>query len=267
MSTVALDTRARPYNNTVEFVRTVYLVGAREIRNLIRTPAAFIPSFFIPLFFFFVQSASLTKLAQGSGAVADYKSFILPVSILFAVSNEGAGFNMVQDIERGYFDRLMLSPAARPALLVGFVGANFAGVVLKSSIVMLLAMLFGANIVTGFFGIFPMILLAATWGVVFAGIGMAVAIRTGNAQAVQGALVFLFPLLFLTTSFAPKAAMETWMRTAVTYNPLTYILEGMRSFTTYGFQWGTVGKALLALAIMAPITMGLALSAHRARQR
>ncbi len=267
MTTVALERASARYNNVTEFLRAVYYVGAREIRNLIRTPAAFLPSFFIPLFFYFVQSASLAGLAEASGAVSDYKSFILPVSILFAVSNEGAGFNMVQDIERGYFDKLMLSPAARPALLLGFVGANFTGVMLKSFIVSILAMLAGANVVTGLPGMVAMILLASVWGVVFAGVGMATAIKTGNAQAVQGTLVILFPLLFLTTSFAPKEAMEGWMATAVSYNPLTYILEAMRSFTTYGFQWETVGKGLLAVAIMAPITMGLALAALRARLR
>lgn len=269
MTTIALEpAQTHSYNNVSEFMRAVYYVGAREIRNLIRTPAAFLPSFFIPLFFYFVQSGQLARALEGAGgslAAGDYRSFILPVSILFAVSNEGAGFNMVQDIERGYFDKLMLSPAARPALLMGFVSANFVGVIIKSLVVTLLAMLFGADIATGFWGIIPMILLAAVWGVVFAGIGMAMAIKTGSAQAVQGSLVFLFPLLFLTTSFAPKEALEPWMRTAVAYNPLTYILDAMRSFTTFGFDWSTVGKGLLAIGIMAPITMSLSLAALRAR--
>lgn len=229
---------------------------------MIRTPAAFIPGFFIPLFFFFVQSGSLSRAAAGSG-FPNYKAFVLPVAILFSVSNEGAGFNMVQDIERGYFDKLMLSPANRSSVLIGTVGANFIGILLRSLIVTLIALAIGMEFATGLAGVFPMVLLASLWGFVFANIGTAVAIKTANAQAVQGSLVFLFPMLFLTTSFAPRVLMEGWLRTAVAYNPITYVLEAMREFswvdpTAPGFDWWVLGKAVIALAIMAPLTFGFA---------
>ncbi|MFN2642806.1 MAG: ABC transporter permease [Actinomycetota bacterium] len=262
---VALAPHARTYRRKTEFFRATYYVAMREIRNLIRTPAAFIPSFFIPLFFFFVQSGSLQRLAERSGQVTDYKAFVLPVAILFSVSNEGAGFNMVTDIERGYFDKLMLCPANRLAVLIGTVGANFAGVLFRSLIVTAIALATGLHFATGIAGILPMVFLASLWGLVFAGIAMAVAIKTANAQAVQGSIVFLFPLLFLTTSFAPREAMTGWLKVAVGYNPITYILEGMRSFSAYGFDATRIAKGVLAVLIMAPITMGLSIAALRGR--
>jgi ABC-2 type transport system permease protein len=265
VTAIAATPRARHYQGTTEFVRAVYYVGAREIRNLIRTPAAFLPSFFIPLFFYFVQSGSLEKLAQQSGAVGDYRAFILPVAIMFSVSNEAAGFNMVTDIERGYFDKLMLSPANRVAILLGTIAANFASVMFRSAVVTFAAMAAGLRFKTGIVGVLPMILIASLWGLVFAGVGMAMAIKTGNAQAVQGTIVFLFPLLFLTTSFAPREQMTGWLKTAVAYNPLTYVLDAMRSFTIYGYDAGLIGKGLLVLCVMAPITMGLAIAALRGR--
>jgi len=262
---VALAPQARVYQRRTEFFRAMYYVGAREVRNLLRTPAAFIPSFFIPLFFFFVQSGSLQKLAERSGQVGNYKAFVLPVAILFSVSNEGAGFNMVTDIERGYFDKLMLSPANRLAVLVGTVAANFAGVLFRSLVVTAVALAAGLHFATGITGVLPMVLLASLWGLVFSGIAMAVAIKTANAQAVQGTIVFLFPLLFLTTSFAPRAAMTGWLRTAVAYNPITYILEAMRSFSATGLDAAVIAKGVVAVLIMAPITMGLAIAALRGR--
>ncbi|MFN2614634.1 MAG: ABC transporter permease [Actinomycetota bacterium] len=265
VATEVMTPQTRPYHEATEFFRAIWYVGAREIRNLIRTPAAFIPSFFIPLFFFFVQSGSLAGLVQRSGAIGDYKAFILPVAILFSVSNEGAGFNMVQDIERGYFDKVMLVPANRLGFLIGTVGANFMSVVFRSLIVTGVAMAAGLHFKTGIAGVLPMVLIASLWGLVFAGVGLTTAIKTGNAQAVQGTIVFLFPLLFLTTSFAPRAQMTGWLKTAVIYNPITYILDAMRSFSVYGLQWGTIGKGLLALAILAPITMGMAIRALHSR--
>lgn len=255
------------FNRSSEFFHSLWWLSVREIRNTLRTPEAFIPSLFIPLFFFFVQNASLATIAQGSGAVIDYKAFVLPVAILFATSNEVAGFNMVTDIERGYFDKLMLTPVSRLSVVLGAMAGNFIGVIFKAFVVSVVAMVTGVAFATGFVGMLAMVLIAGLWGVVFAGVGMAVALKTGSSKATQGSVAFLFPLLFLTTSFAPKESLAGWLKVAVSYNPVTYILEAMRSFSAYGFQTGTVFKGVLAIAVMGAITMSFAVAALRGRMK
>lgn len=258
-------TVAAPWHGLRTGARAVAHLGGRQIRNTLRQPAEWLPAMLIPLFFYFVQSASLTGFARRSG-IPNYEAFVLPVAILFATTNEGVGFHMVEDIERGYFDKLALAPVSRLAIILGAMGANFVRVLVQALVVSVIALATGTVFETGVAGMIAMVLLASLWGVAFAALGIGVALRTANSQAVQGAQVVVFPLLFLTTSFAPKEALTDWLQTAVTYNPMTYILEGMRAFATTG-DMGDVLKGLLAVVGLGAITITFALRMLRARLR
>ncbi|MGZ4103910.1 MAG: ABC transporter permease [Actinomycetota bacterium] len=258
--------RAIEWHVVRETARATGRLAQRQIRSTLRVPAEFIPSMIFPLFFYFVQTGSLAKLATASG-VTNYKGFVLPVALLFAVSNEGAGQGMVQDIERGYFDKLLVTPAARLSIVLGAMGGNFARVTFQGLVVTVLAMAAGLRFETGVLGVLPMILLASIWGVAFAALGIGVALRTGSGQATQGAQFLAFPLMFLTTTFAPREALTGWLHTAVAYNPVTYLLEAMRTFAWKGWQFGDVAKGLIAVAVMATITVSFALTSLRHRMR
>jgi len=263
---VGKEQHAAEWHSFRETARATLWLAQRQIRNTLRVPAEFIPSIIFPLFFYLVQTGSLLKLASVSN-VTNYKGFVLPVALLFAVSNEGAGQGMVQDIERGYFDKLMVTPAARVSIVLGAMGGNFARVVFQGLLVTLLAMSFGLHFQTGVFGVIPMVLLGSLWGIAFAGIGMGVALRTGSGQATQGAQFFAFPLMLLTTTFAPREFLSGWLHTAVAYNPVTYILEAMRAFSLRGWVFGDIAKGLIAVGVLATITVTFAVTSLQHRTR
>ena len=266
MSEVATTVAAPPHARRArDFVRGTWYIGRREIRLVWRTPAALLPGLFIPVFFFFVQAGSLTKVAQASGFVGNYKAFILPVSILFAVSNGGAGLNMVQDIESGYFDKLVLTPTNRLALLLGAMGADFARVLVQGLFTAFVAYLVGVHWATGAVGLIAMVALASLWGLAYSAMGFGIALKTGSAQATQSAFVLFFPFVFLTTSFAPKEALSGWLATAATYNPMTYLLSGMRGLGLEGWHLRPIVGALLAIGVVASITITAAMMALRGR--
>ena len=98
-------------------------MARRAIRSLPREPEAIIPAIIVPVFFFFVNVGSLQKLAQSSGSVTDFKAFQLPVAIIFAVTGVSRASALVTDIQDGYFDRLLVTPVKRPALLLGMMQA------------------------------------------------------------------------------------------------------------------------------------------------
>lgn len=247
-------------------VASAFRVGVREIRTVWRTPAAFLPGLFIPIFFYFIQVGALSGFAKAAG-LSNYKAFQLPVSILFAVSNGGAGLNMVTDIETGYFDKLLLTPAPRFALLIGSMAADFSRVFFQGLLVAFVALLAGLDFATGAVGAFAMVVIASLWGLAYSAIGYAIALKTGNSQATQSAFVFFFPLMFLTTSFAPKEALSGWLQTAATYNPITYLLDAMRSLSMVGWDPEALLKGLLAIGAVGVVTVSLALLAMRGRVR
>lgn len=249
-----------------EALRSTLFLGLREIRTVVRTPAMFIPNLMVPIFFFYVMVGSLEEFANAFG-VANWEAFQLPVAIMFAVTSGSAGLNMVADIETGYFDKLLLTPAKRLSILFGAMGADFLRIVVQGLLVVAVAMLTGTQFATGVVGAVAMVLIASVAGIAYSGIGFAAALKTGNAQTTQSIWVLWIPLMFLSTTFAPLEALSGWLQVAAKLNPMTYILAGLRELSAHGWDVGEIGKALLTVAALGAVTITLALRALLSRIR
>jgi ABC-2 type transport system permease protein len=265
--TEAVADRTLPaWNFWGETLRATVLLGQREIRTVLRTPAYLLPNLMVPIFFYFVMVGSLQKFAAGSGN-ENWQAFQLPVGILFAVQSGSAGLNMVADIESGYFDKLLLTPANRLAILVGAMGTDFFRIMAQAAIVLAVAIPAGLHFETGLPGMVVMVLITSVWGLAFSAIGFAVALKTGNSQATQSIWTLFIPFMFLTTAFAPLDALSGWLKVAATFNPMTYVLKGMRSLSMQGWDAGALSEAVLAVVVFGIITLTLAFLAMRSRVR
>jgi ABC-2 type transport system permease protein len=114
-------------------------------------------------------------------------------------------------------------------------------------------------------GVLAFILIAAMWCLAYAGFAYAIAVKTGNPAAVQSSFLMFFPFLFLTSSYMPRDQLSGWLDTVAAFNPVTYILEGMRSLVLEGWEWAEIGKALLAIAVVGAISFSLCLAGFRGR--
>jgi ABC-2 type transport system permease protein len=227
-------------------------------------PAIFIPNLLVPIFFYFVMVGSLESFANRSG-LSNWQAFQLPTSILFAVQGGSAGLNMVADIESGYFDKLLLTPASRLAVLFGAMIADFVRIMAQALFVIVVAIAAGLDFATGLPGVVALTLIAGLWGLAYSAIGFAIALKTGNSQATQSVWALFIPLTFLSTAFAPKEALSGWQSTAATVNPMTYVLKGMRALSMTGWDAGDIGVAMLAVAALGSVTITLAFVALRGR--
>jgi ABC-2 type transport system permease protein len=246
------------------FLSDLAAVASRALRQIPREPEAVVPAVIVPMFFFAVNVGALQNLAE-RGAGVDFKAFQLPVAIIFAVTGISRAGSLVVDIQTGYFDRLLLTPVSRLALLLGLMVADFTLVVALCLPVIALGLIVGVDFVTGPLGIVAFVLLAGFWGLVFTGFPYAIALKTGNPAAVNSSFILFFPFAFLTTSFLPKQALSGWLATMATYNPVTYLLEGLRSLIGEGWAAGPLTQALLAVAGVGLVSQGLALATLRGR--
>jgi ABC-2 type transport system permease protein len=249
-----------------EAARAAILLGAREVRTAFRTPAHLVPNLVVPTFFYLVMVGSVETFAGRSG-LTNWEAFLVPMAIVFAAQGGSAGLNMVRDIESGYFDKLMVTPVNRLSILVGAMAADFLRVMAQSTLVLLIATAFGLDFATGLPGAAALVLLSGLWGLAYSGIGFAAALKTGNAQATQSISLLFLPLMFLTTIFAPKEALSGWLAVAATFNPMTYLLQGMRALMMGGSDAGDLGVALLATAGLGSVSLTLAILALRGRIR
>lgn len=252
-------------NEVAEWVRTAYYLGRREVTLAIRTPAYLLPNLLMPAIFFFILIGSLSSFAAGFGL--DYKAFQLPVAVIFAVTGGSAGLNLVTDIETGYFEKLLVTPTSRLALLVGAMGADFLRIVLQGLFIVAVGVLVGTTMETGLLGGLALVGIASIWGLAYSAIGFAIALKTGNSQVVGSMWAFQFPFLFLAPTFAPMEALEGWLRTAATYNPMTYLLEGLRALTMEGWVAGDILMAIAISVGFGVLTLSLAFRALLSRVR
>lgn len=261
MSTVAVRTDAGS-----SALSNVITLAGRQLRRTIRQPFALIPSLIIPIFFLVVNLGALSTATEFAG-IDNAANFFLPVSILFVVSNGGAGLAMVEDIESGYFDKLLLTPTNRIALLLGSMGGDFFLLVTQATLILALGPLFGVEFGLGLGGAVLLVALAALWGLAYSAIGYAIALTTGSTQATQSAFVVFFPFVFLTTSFQPLEALQGWLQTAAKLNPVTYILEALRGLITPGFDATQFALGVAAAVGVGVLTIGWASLALSRRVR
>jgi len=248
------------------FARDLVTIARRALRGALRDPAAVIPALIVPVFFFAVNVGSLEAVAQAAGT-PDYHAFQLPVAIIFAVTGVSRANALVADIASGYFERLLLTPVNRLALLLGLMVADFALVVALCVPVLALGVLTGVSFAAGPAGVVVFVLLAACWGVAFTGFPYAIALRTGSPGAVAASFILFFPFAFLTTAYVPRELLGGWLATASDWNPVTYVLAGLRSLVIDGWDAGAIGGSIAATGIVAAVSIGLALGALRRRVR
>jgi ABC-2 type transport system permease protein len=262
---------ARQSAPSMPFLLQIVSLTWRNLVTIFRTPAAIVPSLIISAFFLLVYEASLSRASSflpGLGSNS-YLGFILPVSIVSAaLSGAGvAGQSIVRDIASGYFDKLLLTPVNRGALLLAAMLTGAIILVLQTSIIMVLAIFMGLESATGIAGIIGVLALALLLGTGFAGFTVGVALRSGNAAATQGASFLFFPLTFLTATFVPVALLSGWIQTAAIFNPITYILEAMRALLNTGFDLELIGRGMTSALGLGALMFLFALVSLKARTR
>jgi ABC-2 type transport system permease protein len=247
------------------FARDVVAIAGRALRAIPRDIEVVIPPVFIALFFFVVNIGTLQRLTERSIAGFDFKAFMMATAILLGVTGVSRAGALVLDVQNGYFDRLLLTPVRRLAILLGLMVADVAVAIALTVPIILLGFALGARFETGPLGVLVFIGLAALWNLAFAGFGYAIALKTGNPAAVQTSFLLFFPFLFLTSSYVPRSELTGWLDTVAAWNPVTYLLDGLRSLTMVGWRWEDLGQALLAIAVVGAISMSLCFGALRGR--
>ena len=263
MATATIDDapiRARPAG----FLADCVGIATRSIRAVPREIEFVVPALVVPVFFYAINIGALEPLAE-AGTGIDFKAFHLPVAIIFAVTGLSRASALVTDIQNGYFDRLLMTPIRRLSLLLGLMMADLILIITLSIPVVIMGFIVGVRFETGVLGVLLFILMSGLWGLAFTGFPYAIALKTGNPAAVNTSFILFFPFAFLTTSFLPLDVLSGWLQTIAKWNPVTYLLAGMRSLLYGGWDAYEIGLGFLSIAIVGTISMTLAFAALRGR--
>ena len=231
-------------------MRGTWLLMRRAINEVIRVPGAAIPGVLAPTLFLLGLTAVFGKLTLLPGfSTSDFMAFILPVSVMQSATFSGAatGVNLARDIEQGWFDRLYVSPISRRALLAGHVFSASLRALMPITAVIAIALIFGVDL-EGVDSLLLAVALAGAFAAAIACYAVVLALRFKTQQAAPLMLAGSFMMVLFTTSYAPLDLLTGWFQEVARYNPVRFILEGVRQMSVYGVDWGHTWKALLALA-------------------
>lgn len=247
----------------------VRVLSERSVRRTLRQPAAIIPAIVFPIMLLFVSAGGLTAAENLPGFPdVSYFDFALAVTFMQGAifATGGAGTDLATDIDTGFLNRLALTPMSGAALVLGQLGGAITLGVFQATCYLAAGFLGGATIAAGVGGVVVLYLLVVLMAIGFGALGIAAALRTGNGEAVQGLFPVLFVLLFLSTINLPLDLIPiTWFRWVATVNPITYLVDALRSLIITGWDWPTLAAGFgVALAIA---VVGILLSAAALRGR
>ncbi len=233
--------------------QVAHLAG-RSVMRTLRQPAALIFPLAFPMILLAVNAAGLDSAASIPGFPADsYLDFALAVPFmqgaLFSAMN--AGQDIARDIETGFLSRLSLTPVRGIALLTGQLAGAVAVGAAQAVVYLLVGLIAGVTVQAGIAGALLILVFAMLFCLGFGSLGAFMALRTGSGEAVQGLFPLLFVLLFLSSAFLPRDLIEAdWFRTMAGANPVSYLIEAVRSLIVSGWDPET-------LALGMAITLGI----------
>ncbi|HVY78935.1 MAG TPA: ABC transporter permease [Solirubrobacterales bacterium] len=228
---------------------TIAVLMSRAKNELLRVPGAAIPGVLAPTIFFLGLNGVFGALTHLRGfTTGSYESFIVPISMLQGAGFTGAaaGVNLARDIEGGWVDRLLVSPAPRWVLLVGTVLAASARALIPATFVLAIAFLLGAHW-PGIGGLAITYLMVAAMAAVAACWGSALALRFKSQSAAPLMQSGMMALVLMTTAYAPLALLQPWMRSVAEANPVTNVVDAARQGFVGGVSWAETWPGLLAL--------------------
>ena len=244
-------------------------LARRSVVRTLRQPANVLPPLLFPLALLAVNSAGLDAATRLPGFPTEsFLAFALAVPFiqgaLFATMN--AGTDLARDVQTGFFNRLALTPVRGTALLAG----QLAGVVVlglvQALVYLAVGLGAGVRLESGVAGALVLLLLAVLVAAGFGALGALMALRTGSGEAVQGLFPLLFVVLFISSMNMPRNLIEIdWFRAAATLNPVSYLLEGVRSLIISGWDAQALALAFGAALLIAVAALAAAAVALRAR--
>jgi ABC transporter DrrB family efflux protein len=246
-------------------LRSTWVLMRRALNEIARVPAAVIPAILAPTIFMCGLAAVFGNLTQLPGFTTDeYLTFILPVGFLQGAAFTGAatGVNLARDIELGWFDRLLASPAPRGVLLAGTVLSASLRVLMPITLLMVVGLSLGVSF-PGLDGLLIAVVMASSFAAVAACYGVTLALKFKTQAAAPLMQAGVFMAVLFTTSYAPQALLTGWLYDVAKLNPVTQILEAVRQGFVGEVTWAETWPGLLCLGGLAVLMVGLAMRGLR----
>jgi len=247
----------------------VYLLARRSVVRTARQPANVIAPLVFPMLLLAVNSGGLKAETRLPGFPTNsFVAFALAVPFiqgaLFATMN--AGTDLARDIQTGFLSRLSLTPMRGIALLAGQLGGVVILGIVQAVVYLSVGLIIGVRLASGPAGVVVLFALMILVSLGFGALGAFAALRTGSGEAVQSLFPVFFVFLFLSSMNIPRNLIATtWFRDVATVNPVSYLLESVRSLIITGWDAQALALGFGIAGFVTAVALALASWALRVR--
>ena len=247
----------------------VAVVARRSAMDTYRQRALLVFPMLFPLILFAINGSALSKATAIPGfPTGSYRAFLIAMPFVQGAMfvSISAGTTLARDIETGFLNRLALTPLRTEAMLIGQLGGAFVLACVQAVVYLLVGLATGIGFASGAGGVLVLLALSLAISFGFATLGGLLALRLGSGEAIQGIFPLLFVTLFLSSSSLPRNLIKTgWFREVATYNPVSYLLEGLRSLVIQGWNAQALELAFGFAFLLAAICLALSGPAMKSR--
>jgi len=251
--------------------RVIAALGARSVKQTFRRPQLMAPIIVFPSLLLAIQVGGAGRGVDlpGFPHVNGFLDFMLAGAMIQStlLAGNSGGIALAVDIEMGFTDRLLAAPISRFAIVLGRLAGSAVLGAFAAVWFIVIGLIFGARIEEGVPGVLVMVLFVTLSAVAFGGLGAAVGLRSGRALVVQGLFPLVFVILFLSSAFFPANLMLQPAATIADYNPLSFIVEGIRDPVISSLSIEAFAKASGSIALIGAVSIWLSSIALRRRLR
>jgi ABC-2 type transport system permease protein len=130
--------------------------------------------------------------------------------------------------------------------------------VIQACFYLLVGLAAGVRPEAGVAGVALLLVFAALIALAFGALGTWAALRTGTGEAVQSLFPVFFVFLFLSSMAIPRNLIQqTWFRDIATANPVSYLLECVRSLIITGWDGEALGLGFGVVTAIGVVALGL----------
>jgi ABC-2 type transport system permease protein len=233
---------------------------------MVRNPILLFVNLITPLLFLLLFSQLLQKLTTIPGLSGSYLEYLTPGILVMNVVLGAlqSGMSIVNDSNSGFLQKMLLTPASRSAILLGRLMNDLLVLMIQSAIIIGVAMLMGLTIATGVGGLLVIFVTIAFFELAWAGVWLAVGLKTRKAETVSAiGQLLMFPLLFISSALFPTAIMPEWAQTVSSYNPISYASNVIRDLVQGGLTTDTFVSAYAVIALIAILSFSATLYLFR----
>ncbi len=241
--------------------RIAWGITQRSLLLIPRLPSTFVPSLVMPVFLVISFAGQFAALVLLPGFPAETAiDWFIPMTTIQGGAFAGVttGMGVARDLENGFYDRLLMSPASRRALVAGPLLAAVMRGFIPLTLLTVVAVIGGANFHAGLVG-FGTLAIATLGAALIAGawaLGLAYRFKTMQAAPLMQMGVFL--TVFLSTAQMPLHLLGGWLHQVARFNPMTNILQLAREGFLGDVTWAQTWPGLLSLTGFAAVMVAFA---------